>query len=465
MKRMARTAVFSLLALSALAALPAEAQRRACPRIASVSNDPLNRSYRAGDTVPAELLDPPFAWSQCEAPSLPAGAARGSQPRVVFLSVTVDETGAVTDARPRGAIDPEGYYDAAVATIRNWRTNKPQWRGLPVKASIAVDVGFARAEAPAELAATPPQASTPQASSRGPSSSEPVPTAVPANAPSEAFAAQRPPESTQAVARECPRIAAAASSGATLTRTYEEGDVVPAHRLDALPAWGECHFPANKVLVMLVVTIGEAGSVTDVKPRAPSAEFEEAARAVRMWKATPPPRFQGKPVKTMVSVDIRPAPAGTYWTKALEPSLARGGPEVSTQVASTPQQVPPQARAAGEPFVVEYYYKVKWGFAEEFWRLFNRNHWPLLRKQMEMGRILEVRAASPRYHATEEGRWDYRVTIVFRSAAEANAPFDTESLERQLFPDLEGYRREERRRFELLLAHWDVPVVAATLEP
>ena len=26
-------------------------------------------------------------------------------------------------------------------------------------------------------------------------------------------------------------------------------------------------------------------------------------------------------------------------------------------------------------------------------------------------------------------------------------------------------RREERRRFELLLAHWDVPVVRATLEP
>jgi hypothetical protein len=126
---------------------------------------------------------------------------------------------------------------------------------------------------------------------------------------------------------------------------------------------------------------------------------------------------------------------------------------------------PTQTRAAGEAFVVEYYYKVKWGFAEEFWRLFNRNHWPLLRKQMEMGRILEVRAASPRYHATEDGRWDYRVTIVFRSAAEANAPFDTESLERQLFANLEGYRREERRRFELLLAHWDVPVVAATLEP
>jgi len=124
-----------------------------------------------------------------------------------------------------------------------------------------------------------------------------------------------------------------------------------------------------------------------------------------------------------------------------------------------------QGRAAGEAFVVEYYYKVKWGYADEFWRLFNRNHWPLLRKQIELGRIVEVRAERPRYHATEDGRWDYRVTIVFRSAAEANAPFDTESLERQLFSDLDGYRREERRRFELLLAHWDVPIVRAALEP
>lgn len=120
---------------------------------------------------------------------------------------------------------------------------------------------------------------------------------------------------------------------------------------------------------------------------------------------------------------------------------------------------------AGEPFVVEYYYKVKWGYADEFWHLFNRNHWPLLKKQIEMGRIVEVRAVQPRYHTTEDGRWDYRVTIVFRGAAEANAPFDTEALERKLFSDLEAYRREERRRFELVLAHWDLPIRSASLEP
>ena len=40
------------------------------------------------------------------------------------------------------------------------------------------------------------------------------------------------------------------------------------------------------------------------------------------------------------------------------------------------------------PFVVEYYYKTKWGYADEFIRLFKKNHYPVLKKQMENGRIL-----------------------------------------------------------------------------
>jgi hypothetical protein len=36
-----------------------------------------------------------------------------------------------------------------------------------------------------------------------------------------------------------------------------------------------------------------------------------------------------------------------------------------------------------------------------------------------------------------------------------------EEIKKQLFPDQETYRREEQRRFEILLAHWDLPLVAA----
>jgi hypothetical protein len=124
------------------------------------------------------------------------------------------------------------------------------------------------------------------------------------------------------------------------------------------------------------------------------------------------------------------------------------------------QTAAPAARPE-TPFVVEYYYKAKWGFAEEFARLFRKNHLPVLKKQLESGRLLEVKAEKPRYHATEEGRWDYRVTIGFRSAAAAADASGEADIAKQLFPDQETFRREEQRRFEILLAHWDVPVVPA----
>ena len=43
-----------------------------------------------------------------------------------------------------------------------------------------------------------------------------------------------------------------------------------------------------------------------------------------------------------------------------------------------------------KPFVAEYYYKAKWGYADEFITLFKKNHYPLLKKEIEMGRILKV---------------------------------------------------------------------------
>ena len=119
---------------------------------------------------------------------------------------------------------------------------------------------------------------------------------------------------------------------------------------------------------------------------------------------------------------------------------------------------------ADKPFVVEYYYKTKWGHANEFLRLFKKNHYPLLKKEVEMGRMLKVWMDQPRYHTTEDGRWDYRVTIVFRNAAVANEPFDEDELKKQLFPDQQAYEHEEQQRFEILDAHWDLPVKTTDLE-
>jgi hypothetical protein len=130
-----------------------------------------------------------------------------------------------------------------------------------------------------------------------------------------------------------------------------------------------------------------------------------------------------------------------------------------------PVEAAPAAQDAKErPFVVEYYYKTKWGHADEFIGLFKKNHYPVLRKEIELGRILKVFATAPRYHSTEDGRWDYRTTIVFKNAEIAHDNFDTPSLLRQLFPDQDTYKREEQRRFEILDAHWDVPIKDVDLD-
>jgi hypothetical protein len=116
------------------------------------------------------------------------------------------------------------------------------------------------------------------------------------------------------------------------------------------------------------------------------------------------------------------------------------------------------------PFVVEYYYKAKWGHADEFLKLFKKNHYPVLKKEMEMGRIAKVWVDQPRYHATEDGRWDFRVTIVFKNAAVANEPFDEVALQKQMYPDQETFQHEEQRRFEILDGHWDLPIKTVELE-
>jgi len=123
-----------------------------------------------------------------------------------------------------------------------------------------------------------------------------------------------------------------------------------------------------------------------------------------------------------------------------------------------------QTKAQDQPFVVDYYYKARWGYADEFLRPFKKNHYPILKKQIETGRILSVTMARPRYHSTEDGRWDYRVTIVFKSVAAAHDPGAEEAIIKQLYPDQKTFQQEEQRRFEILLAHWDVPVINVALD-
>jgi hypothetical protein len=122
------------------------------------------------------------------------------------------------------------------------------------------------------------------------------------------------------------------------------------------------------------------------------------------------------------------------------------------------QGAPPQG-SADKPYAMEFYYKVHWGHQKEFLDLFLKNHFPLLRKIEESGRILALKIETPANHMTEDSRWDYRVTIVYKNSTVAtSANPDEEVLVKKLYPDQVAYQREEQRRFEILLAHWDLPV-------
>ncbi len=111
------------------------------------------------------------------------------------------------------------------------------------------------------------------------------------------------------------------------------------------------------------------------------------------------------------------------------------------------QGAPPQG-AAGEPYTMEYYYKVQWGHQQEFLQLFLKNHYPLLKKMVESGRMLSVKIETPANHMTEDERWDYRVTVRFKNSTVATtANPDEEALIKHLWPDQETYILSGARPF------------------
>jgi hypothetical protein len=112
--------------------------------------------------------------------------------------------------------------------------------------------------------------------------------------------------------------------------------------------------------------------------------------------------------------------------------------------------------ASGEYFTVEGYYKVKWGYADEFIGLWKANHYPLLKKAIEKGDIISVTASKPILHSGEDTRWDFRVIIVFRTVVQAFDQYLTEPYKKQLYPDQEALKKAEQHRFELLISHWDI---------
>jgi hypothetical protein len=118
-------------------------------------------------------------------------------------------------------------------------------------------------------------------------------------------------------------------------------------------------------------------------------------------------------------------------------------------------QAPPK-QAAGEPKTTWYFYTVKWGFQDEFLDLFQRNHYPILKEMEKNGLYLSVKTFVPENHGDGRADWTFAVELV--SPATRPASPTEADIVAKLYPDRAKLHKEEQRRFELLVAHWDVPL-------
>jgi hypothetical protein len=131
---------------------------------------------------------------------------------------------------------------------------------------------------------------------------------------------------------------------------------------------------------------------------------------------------------------------------------------VSTSAAA--QRV--KAEPSGAPVTAEYYYRIKWGGHDEFKRLYERNHAPIMREMQKQGFVLKMEVEEPYTHLAGGPRWDLRVTVTYRDAATAlfGGGFEKAFAEAQarLYPDKPKFT-EEAQRFSLLEENWEIIVM------
>ena len=126
--------------------------------------------------------------------------------------------------------------------------------------------------------------------------------------------------------------------------------------------------------------------------------------------------------------------------------------------AASAQQAPKSSEAGAEkPYVVEWVYKVKWGHADEYWQLFKKYQIAILNREKELGYVTSYTVYRPGLHTGEDTRWEFTVLINYKSQAAAG---HSREITKQLFPDQDALKRDENRRWELVEAHWDLPIRA-----
>ncbi len=128
---------------------------------------------------------------------------------------------------------------------------------------------------------------------------------------------------------------------------------------------------------------------------------------------------------------------------------------VAVSASAAPPSRVQASPALTQPYIVEWVYKVKWGYTDEFLDLFKKYQLKILDREKQLGDVLSYTIYRPGLHTSEDERWDYTVLIVYKNIL---APAQESVVERQLFPDRAALRRDEEQRWRLVEAHWDLPI-------
>jgi hypothetical protein len=119
---------------------------------------------------------------------------------------------------------------------------------------------------------------------------------------------------------------------------------------------------------------------------------------------------------------------------------------------------------ADRPITIEYYYKLVPGGTAEWLALYKKNHNPILKQLMAEGLLKSEKLYERRFHA-ESPAWDYKIVMVWRDwAALEQARQREPEIARSLYPNKEEHAQQEKRRWEVTVAHWDDVLSAVPLD-
>jgi len=113
------------------------------------------------------------------------------------------------------------------------------------------------------------------------------------------------------------------------------------------------------------------------------------------------------------------------------------------------------AQAGQAPYQVEWVYRIRYGYQDEWWKIFQKYQIAILDREKTLGYVSNYVVVRPGLHTSEDSRWDYRIVITYPNQAGST---HEDEVERALFPDRATLHKQEQRRWELTLNHWDLPI-------